>query len=98
MRAALGDSLGARAQACHRDHDLDCHDLLAVADLADEADLIVHQALYARHRRRFVDEVWEIHLDMAGAGVQPFSHFAQHFLERLHRYFDIVVVQDLDET
>ncbi len=52
----------------------------AVADVADEGDVVVHQALHAGNRRRLVDEVREVHLDVAGFGFQLDDHVAQHRL------------------
>ncbi len=97
MRAALGDLLRARTQAGDRDHHLDPGMGLAAADLADQRGLVVHQALDARHRRALHDEERETHLDMAGIGVEPRSHLAEHRAERVDRDLALVV-QDLDEA
>ena len=69
-----------------------------MADLAGQRDIVIHQALYARHRRRLVDEIRKIHLDMPGFRLQFFEHFAQHGREILDGDFAFVAIENLHEA
>src|SRR3974390_135431 len=98
VRAVVGDPLRARAQARHRDDDLHLEALLALADLADESHLVVHQALDLRDGRGLVDEIRELHLDVARLSLEPLDHLVEHVLERFDRDLALVRVEDLDEA
>ncbi len=98
MRAVVGNLLRAGAQAGHRHDDLDRGGDLAAADVADEGDVVVHQALHAGNRRGLVDEVGEIHLDMAGLCFEFDDHVAQHDREVFNRNFAFVAIQNLHEA
>ena len=96
--AVLGNLLGAGAQAGAGHQDFHGLQVFAVLDFADEGDVVVHQALHAGHGGLLVDEVGEVHLDVAGLGFQLLHHQAQHLLEGLHRELPLVAVEDFDET
>ena len=98
MRAVGGNLLRAGAQAGHRHQDLHGEALLALIDVADEGDVVVHQALDLGHRRSLVDEIGEIHLDVAGLRLEFFHHLAEHALEGVDRDLALMRVEDLDEA
>ena len=97
MRPTLGDLLRARAQAGDGHDDLDPHHGFAVADLADQRGLVVHEALDAGDRGTLHHEIGEGHVDMAGGGVQARGHLGQHPPERLDRDLTLVM-QHFDEA
>src|SRR4026209_1390999 len=98
VRPVFRNLLQARAQTGDRNNHFHGENVLALANLASEGHLVVHQALDPGHRRRFVDEVRKGHFDMSEVGLQPPDHVAQHRLEGFHRDFAFVRVQDLDKT
>ena len=69
-----------------------------MADFAGQCDVVIHQALHAGDRRRLVDEIREVHLDVAGLRFQFFDHVAQHAGEIFDRNFAFVAVEDLDKA
>jgi hypothetical protein len=66
--------------------------------LADEGDVVVHQALHAGNRGRLVDEVGEAHLDVAGFGLEALTISRSIGSKVLHRDLALVAVEDLDEA
>ena len=94
----IGNLFGAGAEAGDRYLDLQGHGGLAPAELADEGDVVVHQALYAGDRCGLVDEIGKTHLDMARLGLQPLGHLHQDILERPDRDLPFVLIEDLHET
>jgi hypothetical protein len=96
--AALGNSLGTGTQAGERHDDAEASPSLAMTDLAEETDLIVHQAAHVVDRCRFLHEIGKTHLDMAGFGFQAIHHLPQDILERFHANLAIAAVEDFDEA
>src|SRR5687768_1046871 len=66
--------------------------------LADESNLIIHQALDARNRGVLGYEVREAHLDMAGLRLQAARHLAQHFPERLNADLTLMPIEYFHEA
>ncbi len=96
--AVLGDFLGAGAEAGYRHNDLDRGGDLAMADIADEGDFVIHQTLHAGNRSGLVDEEGEAHFDVAGFGFELDDHVAEHGREVFDRNFTFVAVQYFHEA
>ena len=98
VRAVGRNLLRARAQARHRHQDFHGETPLALVDIGDEGNVVVHQALDLGHRRRLVDKIGKIHLDVAGLRLELFRHLVEHALEGIDRDLALMRVEDLDEA
>src|SRR5258706_2198626 len=98
VRPVIRDFLRAGAEPGHRYQHLHGEALPLLGDLADESDLVVHQAAYARYRRLLLDEVGKAHLDAALLRLEQLYHLLQHGLEALDRELALLRAQDLDEA
>ena len=96
--AVVGDFPGAGAEAGHGDDDARGHLRLAIANLANERDLVVHEAFDTGHRRPLVDEKGERHLDMADFRFEQSGHFSKHVLEGRNGDLALMVVQNRNKA